>query len=106
MKRYLDLVKREFRLFWSNSVLRMLFIGAPLAYGILFGFVYEKGKVTDLPIVIVDEDNSPMSHRLIEMLGDNETIKIAAIVASNTDLHSLSVKYNAACVIMIPDRFE
>ena len=76
MRRYIDLVKREFMLFWNNSVLRMLFIGAPLAYGILFGFVYEKGKVTDLPIVVVDEDNSPMSHRLIEMLNDNETVKI------------------------------
>src|SRR5690606_10339773 len=53
-----------------------------------------------------DEDNSPMSQRMIEMLGDNETIKIAAIVPANTDLHSLSIKYNAACVVMIPDRFE
>src|SRR5690606_1734289 len=85
---------------------RMLFIGAPLAYGILFGFVYEKGKVTDLPIVVVDEDNSPMSHRLIEMLEDNETVKIAAIVPANVDLHALSVKYAAASVIVIPDRFE
>ncbi len=84
----------------------MLFIGAPLAYGILFGFVYEKGKVTDLPIVVVDEDNSPMSHRLIEMLNDNETVKIAAIVPANTDLHVLSVKYDAASVIVIPDHFE
>lgn len=106
MRRYIDLVKREFKLFWNNSVLRMLFIGAPLAYGILFGFVYKKGKVTDLPIVVVDEDNSPMSHRLIEMLNDNETIKIAAIVPANTDLHALSVKYDAASVIVIPDHFE
>lgn len=106
MRRYIELVKREFKLFWNNSVLRMLFIGAPLAYGILFGFVYEKGKVTDLPIVVVDEDNSPMSHRLIEMLEDNETVKIAAIVPANVDLHSLSVKYDAASVIVIPDRFE
>ena len=106
MRRYIDLVKREFKLFWNNSVLRMLFIGAPLAYGILFGFVYKKGKVTDLPIVVVDEDNSPMSHRLIEMLNDNETVKIAAIVPANTDLHALSVKYDAASVIVIPDHFE
>lgn len=106
MRRYIELVKREFKLFWNNSVLRMLFIGAPLAYGILFGFVYEKGKVTDLPIVVVDEDNSPMSHRLIEMLEDNETVKIAAIVPANVDLHTLSVKYDAASVIVIPDRFE
>lgn len=106
MRRYLFLIKREFNFFWSNSVLRMLFIGAPLAYGILFGFVYQKGKVTNLPIVVVDEDQSPMSNRFIEMLGDNETIRIAAIVYENTDLHNLSVKFNSASVILIPNNFE
>lgn len=106
MKRFYDLVTREFKLFWSNSVLRMLFIGAPLAYGILFGFVYQKGKVTDLPIVVVDEDNSPMSQRLIDMLQDNETVKVLAIVPASDDLPALSVKHDAASVLLIPDRFE
>lgn len=106
MRTFIDLVKREFRLFWSNSVLRMLFIGAPLAYGILFGFVYQKGKVTDIPILVVDEDNSPMSQQLIEMIRDNETLSIAAILHSNTDLHALSVKYQASSVVLIPENFE
>ena len=47
MKNFFLLIKREFRLFWDNSVLRLLFIGAPIMYGILLGFVYQKGKVTD-----------------------------------------------------------
>lgn len=56
MKTFLTLLKREFNLFWNNKVLRILFIGAPILYGILIGYVYEKGKATDLPIIVVDLD--------------------------------------------------
>jgi ABC-2 type transport system permease protein len=75
MKNFFSLIKREFRLFWDNSVLRLLFIGAPIMYGILLGFVYQKGKVTDLPVVVVDEDQSQMSRKAIEMMQDNEVLK-------------------------------
>lgn len=68
MKNFFSLIKREFRLFWDNSVLRLLFIGAPIMYGILLGFVYQKGKVTDLPVVVVDEDQSQMSRKAVEMM--------------------------------------
>lgn len=61
MKTFIKLLKREFRIFWKNDVLKMLFFGAPLAYGLLIGYIYSKGKVTDLPIIVVDEDQSSMS---------------------------------------------
>ena len=67
MKQFLALLKREFRLFWSNKVLRLLFIGAPLMYGILIGYTYSKGKVTDLPIIVVDKDQSSLSRKAIQI---------------------------------------
>lgn len=44
MKMIWELIKREFRLFNNNKVLRILFIGAPILYGVLIGNVYKKGK--------------------------------------------------------------
>jgi hypothetical protein len=43
-KIFWTLLKREFKLFWQNKVLRLLFIGAPLLYVFLLGYVYGKGK--------------------------------------------------------------
>jgi hypothetical protein len=63
MRNFLSLLKREFKLFWQNKVLRILFIGAPILYGVLLGYVYGKGKVTDLPIIIVDQDRTEMVRR-------------------------------------------
>lgn len=106
MKTFLELLKREFRLFWSNKILRLLFIGAPVMYGILLGYVYGKGKVTDLPIVVVDQDRSSMSNKAIEMMNDNEVIHIAEIIYDEVHLDETVAKNDAVCVVFFPKDFE
>ena len=106
MKDFLSLLKREFRLFWGNDVLRILFIGAPLMYGILLGYVYGKGKVTDLPILVVDEDRSAMSSKAIQMFEDNEVIKIAELRYDQIGLSVAAIEQEATCIVIIPKGFE
>src|SRR5690606_27945394 len=106
MKTFINLLKREFKLFWGNDVLKMLFFGAPLLYGILIGYVYSKGKVTDLPIVVVDEDQSSMSAKAIEMMQDNEILSISALQFDTQNLDRLMIENDAACVVLIPKGFE
>jgi len=106
MKNFLSLLGREFKLFWSNKVLRLLFIGAPILYAVLMGYVYQKGKVTDLPIVVVDEDRSEMSYKVIEMFGDNEILHIASLKNDQIGLSQEAHKQGAACIVLIPGGFE
>jgi ABC-2 type transport system permease protein len=106
MRTFFELLKREFRLFWNNNVLRVLFIGAPIMYGVLLGYVYSKGKVTDLPIIVVDQDQSKLSKRAIEMMDDNEVLYVAALKFDENDLSRLMIEKDAASVVIIPDGFE
>lgn len=106
MRTFFELLKREFRLFWNNSVLRVLFIGAPIMYGVLLGYVYSKGKVTDLPIIVVDQDQSKLSKRAIEMMDDNEVLYVAALKFDENDLSKLMIEKDAASVVIIPEGFE
>lgn len=106
MKIFFELLKREFRMFWNNNVLRILFIGAPIMYGVLLGYVYSKGKVTDLPIIVVDRDQSKMSKRAVEMMDDNEVLSIAALKFDENDLSRLMIEKDAASVVIIPEGFE
>lgn len=107
MKNFFPLIKREFRLFWDNSVLRLLFIGAPIMYGILLGFVYQKGKVTDLPVVVVDGDQSQMSRKAIEMMQDNEVLNVAFIRYDQNDLAKIVAENdNIPAIVIIPKDFE
>lgn len=106
MKNFLNLLSREFRLFWSNNILRLLFIGAPILYAILLGYTYQKGKVTDLPIIVVDEDGSSMSAKIIEMFGDNEVLDVVRIKPNSDNLANEAIELEAACIVQIPKNFE
>lgn len=93
-------------MFWQNKILRMLFIGAPLLYAVLLGYVYSKGKVTDLPIIVVDMDQSEMSAKAIEMFNDDEVISVAAILYDQNDLSKIMIDKEANSVVIIPKDFQ
>lgn len=106
MRKFLSLIKREFRLFFNNNVLRLLFIGAPILYGVLIGSVYKKGKITDLPIIVVDEDESPMSHTFIDMLQESEAVEVVKIMPSIFGAKDKAVDLDATVIVNIPKGFS
>lgn len=105
MNNFIDLLKREFRLFASNSVVVAIFIGAPLLYGLLLGAVYSKGKVDNLPILVIDMDDSPMSHTAIQMLDDSEVLAVS-VEHDKQDLMQAVIDKNYEAIVTIPYRFE
>jgi len=106
MKQLKYLLKREFKLFLSNKTMLSVFFLAPLVYAALMGFTYQKGKVTDIPVMVVNQDKTPLSQQVVDMLGDNSTIKILNYVEQPLHLKDEVIKQEAAAVIVIPERFE
>lgn len=84
----------------------MLFIGAPLLYAILLGYVYSKGKATDLAIIVVDMDQSEMSAKAIEMFNDDEVLSIKAVLFDKNNLAKLAIDNDANCIVIIPKDFQ
>lgn len=105
MKNWIQLLKREFGLFKTNSVVMAIFIGAPLAYGLLFGAVYQKGKVTNLPVLVIDLDQSPLSNKLIDMLNDNETV-VPFVTHNKNNIQQQIIANQYGAVVTIPQQFE
>jgi len=105
MKDWISLLKREFTLFKSNSVVVAIFIGAPLLYGLLLGAVYQKGKVTHLPILVIDLDETPLSQKIIEMIDDSEVI-YAEVVYDQNHLKQQIIDKEYSAIVTIPERFE
>ncbi|OFM84500.1 ABC transporter permease [Weeksella sp. HMSC059D05] len=106
MKTIFRLILREFKLFFTDPVLPILFLGAPIMYGILIGNVYKKGNVTDLPIIVVDEDNTTTSHRIIEMLNENESVKVVEVLPSAFNTKNRALEIGSDVVVMIPRNFQ
>ncbi|MBR9776491.1 MAG: ABC transporter permease [Cytophagales bacterium] len=106
MKKFIGLLKLEFKRIFSNSVLMAIFFGAPVGYGILFGFVYQQAKVKNLPIVIVDQDQSPATDKIIDAFEDNEGLDVKDVrtVPGNIKREMPVNQYIA--VITLPSDFE
>lgn len=105
MKSFLSLLKREFYQFKSNTVVLAIFVGAPLLYGLLLGAVYSKGKVDNLPILLVDFDDSPLSHKVIDMLGDTEVLNVS-VRYDDANLQQAIIDYGYESIVIIPENFE
>lgn len=106
LNNWFGLLKREFGRFFRNKTLLSVFFLAPIIYAVLLAFVYQEGKVTEIPIIVVDKDNSPLSAQVIEMLQDNEGIRVEKQVFELEDIKKEMIRSSSAAVIVIPDRFE
>jgi ABC-2 type transport system permease protein len=106
MKNFIILLEREFKRFFKDSTLVSVFLLAPVVYALLIASVYKSGKVEDLPILVIDQDNTPLSNQLVDMLSESEKLKIVELKYENTFTNEDLVRSKAVLAIIIPDRFE
>ncbi len=106
MKNFIILLKREFQRFFKDSTLVSVFILAPIVYAVLVAMVYKEGKVQDLPILVIDQDNTPLSNQLVDMLSESEKLKIVELKYENTFTNEDLITKKAVLAVVIPDRFE
>lgn len=106
MKSFLSLLGIEFKRIFSNGVVIAILFGAPLTYGILFGFTYKQAKMEDLPIAVVDLDQSNTSSKFIDALDDNEFIKVISVYNDNLHVKEALISNGYQGIITIPANFE
>lgn len=106
MKQLRYLLKREFRLFFTNKTMLSVFFAAPILYALLMGFTYKSGKVTNIPVIVVNHDKTPLSNQVVDMLNDNQAIKVLNYVEEPAVLKDEVIKREAGAVVVIPERFE
>jgi len=106
MKNFYHLLLRELKLFSTNTVMLAIFIAAPIVYAILTGEVYKEAKVTDLPILVVDLDETPFSDKLIDALDDNQYLKVAEVRRVRQDFKTELLQNNYQAIVTIPENFQ
>jgi ABC-2 type transport system permease protein len=106
MKQFIQLLNTEWKRIFSNNVLVMIFFGAPLLYGIITINMYKKGKVTKMEIVVIDEDNTATSGKVIDALNDNESIAVAKVQFSTGNIAKEIPSKEYVAVLSIPEGFE
>lgn len=106
MKQLTYLLRREFRLFFTNTTMLSVFFAAPVFYALLIGFTYQQGKVENIPVIVVNHDQTPLSNQVTEMLADSRALSVLNYTEEPVSLKDEVIRTEAAAVVVLPARFE
>ena len=84
----------------------LIFFLAVLAYPLIYSIAYENNVVRDIPITVVDLDNSALSRQMIRMLAATKEIEVAQEAGSLHEARQLFWDGNSKGVILVPEGFE
>lgn len=103
---WLRLWERELaRLMRNRLPLAMLLLG-PLLLGGLLGWAYIDATPRDLPIAVLDQDDSPLSHLLADALDEHENLQVVRQLGAPQQLREALVSQGLEAVVLIPAGFE
>lgn len=106
IKKFFSLVKREYQLFRKNNMLKLVILAGPFAFTFLIGFVYYNAKVTNLPVWVVNLDQTPMSNTIIDALNDNQYIRVEKVVYDVFEAREAMQSAKVEGVVTIPANFS
>ncbi len=86
---------RELRYLKRHKADFFMAIIAPLLVILLFGNMFASGKAEHLPIVVIDQDQSEMSRKVIHALSINHTLQVKTITTSQDEAEQLINKTEA-----------
>ncbi|MEJ8547720.1 ABC transporter permease [Brevibacillus borstelensis] len=96
----------EWRRIFTNKTIVMVMFAVPVIYLTLFGFLYSEKKVTEIPTVVADADQTELSRELSRAFDADQTFRVTHIVSTETQAMDLIDKGEAAVAIIIPDHLE
>lgn len=103
---YLETIKREFlSIFKYKGLLLILFVG-PIFLTLFFGGVYYNDYVKDIPIAVLDEDSSSLSHLVTNFFSSSERFEISHYPSSREEMQVLIEDGKVHMGLYIPPQFE
>src|SRR3972149_3793620 len=67
MTRFFAVLERDLRRFIRNPIVIVMSVVMPIVYLVILGNSFQ-GELKNLSIAVVDMDNGPYSHRVVELL--------------------------------------
>ncbi|WP_170292101.1 ABC transporter permease [Heliobacterium mobile] len=83
----------------------LLFL-APLVTFVLFSYMYTGQRVTDMTLVIVDQDHSTLSRELINEFGQSELFSYQGLVDSYEEVEKRLQEGKTDVAVIIPEHFN
>ncbi|MBI1933959.1 MAG: ABC transporter permease [Ignavibacteriales bacterium] len=100
------IIIREFKRIKERRTLYLLEIILPLIVFFLFAEIYKEELVHDLPIAILDNDNTSLSRKVTRLIDSSPTMNIVENLYSIENIKLEFKKGNIQAAFVIPKKFE
>jgi len=97
---------REIKRIFERKVLIFIMLIGPVFTFLLVYNIFNKQVIRDLPIVVVDQDQSRLSSSLTRMIDASPIVTINEFVANISEAQSIMYDGNADAIVVIPTDFE
>ena len=98
--------KEEFRTTFRDQGVLIFFILVPLAYPLIYAFIYTDETLRDVPVAVVDNSRSSMSREYLRKVDATPDVHIISHCADMEEAQLLMKERRAYGIIYVPDDFS
>lgn len=98
--------KNELKAIFTDSGAVLILVGALIIYPILYSFGYYNEVLTDLPVGVVDLDQTPTSRSYVKMLDASREVQVAYKPQEMNEAENLFMDNKISGVLYIPKGFQ
>lgn len=98
--------KREFRAVFRDQGVLIFFILVPLAYPLVYAFIYTNEVVRDVPAVVVDDSRTSLSREYLRKIDATPDVHIIAYCSDMEEAKLVMKERDAYGLIYIPSNFS
>ena len=109
MKRLNDILR--IAVYECRSILRSLPIlvvlgGGIFMYGILYNYMYSPNVLREVPVVVVDESQTPLSRHYIRLLDATPQVRVQGVITNMPEARKRMKETEVAGILSLPADFE
>ena len=98
--------KQEFRTTFRDQGVLIFFILVPLAYPLIYGFIYTNETLRDVPAVVVDNSHSSLSRKFVRLLDASPEVGVVAHCADMEEARRVLRERGAYGIVYLPSTFS
>ncbi|KIQ98119.1 ABC transporter permease [Lysobacter sp. A03] len=106
MNRFAFAFGETLRAIAADRVALLILVGAVLLYSFFYPTAYRHQVAVHLPLVVVDQDHSPMSRDLLRKLDAVRALHVVGVLGSMDDARAVVERGDAEAILLVPADFE
>ena len=99
-------VRRELRRIARQPMYWVLMVVLPVISFAFFAVIFKEGVARNIAVAVLDEDHSPLSRKVTQMIDDTPTAVVSYEVQSTEEAERLMREGKISAIIQIPAFFE